>query len=110
MKNIICLLTLLTITACAGRQAAPVMPTQYRDKDMSCEQIEDEMHRIEVEIRALYPQSDKTANRVGWGIAGLFFFPLWFAMDLSDAERIEIEAYKARYENLRYLAQKKCEA
>ncbi len=113
MVSVKYLLSVLILTsflaACAGRSASPVMATQYNDKSMNCEQIGEEMRRIEVEIRSLLPQSDKTANRVGWGIAGLFFFPLWFAMDLSDAEKIEIDAYKSRYENLRYLAHEKCE-
>lgn len=96
------------LVACAGRSAAPVIPTQYHDKNMNCEQVSDEMRRIEGEIRALYPQSDKTAKNVGLGIAGWFFIIPWFFMDLGDAEKIEIEAYKSRYENLRYLAHEKC--
>jgi len=108
MKKMCILIIAVVASGCAGRSASPVMATQYQDKGLSCEQVGEEMRRIEVEIRSLLPQSDKTRNRVGWGIAGLFFFPLWFAMDLSDAEKIEIDAYKTRYENLRYLAHDKC--
>ena len=109
MKTIICLLTLLIITACAGRNAAPILPSQYGDKDLNCTQIENEMKRIEFDIRALLPKTDKTGKNVGLGIAGWFFIIPWFFMDLSDAEQIEVDAYKVRYENLRYLAQKKCD-
>lgn len=107
MKTLIIVLALTLMGGCAGRTASPVMPRQYDDKHMSCTDIEEELRTIELDIRALLPKTDKTANRVGFGIAGLFIWPLWFFMDLSEAEKIEIEAYKVRYENLRYLMDKK---
>jgi hypothetical protein len=110
MKKIFVILVLLSfIAACGGRAAHPVAIQQYGDAQKTCDALQVEMASIQSQITELLPQTDKTANRVGWGVAGLFIWPLWFAMDLSDAEKHEVEALRQRYNYLLSISQtKKC--
>jgi hypothetical protein len=95
--------------ACAGRAANPVMVHQYGDEKKSCEALEREMAFIQGEIQRLLPQTEKTGKNVALGVTGFFFLvPLLF-MDLSQAEQMEIDAYRQRYNHLLIIANdKKC--
>ncbi len=107
MKTLIVVLALTLLGGCAGRQAAPVSMDQIGDQRLTCEEILSEMETIELHIARLFPETQKTSNRIGWGAAGIIFPPLWLFMDLSEAERIEIRAYEARMNRLGRLANKK---
>lgn len=98
------------LAACAGRPANPVMVDQVGDNRKSCASIETEMKFIETELRRLIPETDKTGKNVALGVAGaLFIVPLFF-MDLSESEKIEVNAYRQRYNRLNILAiDKNCE-
>ncbi|WP_153301613.1 hypothetical protein [Endozoicomonas arenosclerae] len=100
------MLTLLQ-TGCAGRDAHPIAVRQYGDINRSCAALEGEMMFIEGEISRLMPKTDKTGKNVALGVAGVFFLVPWFFMDLSQAEQIEIDAYRQRYNYLLGLAQDK---
>ena len=89
-----------TLAGCAGRQAHPVPIRQYGDENRSCAALESELRFIEQEISRLVPQTDKTGKNVGLGIAGALFLVPWFFMDLSQAEQIEIDAFRQRYNYL----------
>lgn len=88
------------LSGCAGRQAHPVAIRQYGDENRSCAALESELRFIEQEISRLIPQTDKTGKNVGLGIAGAFFLIPWFFMDLSQAEQMEIDAFRQRYNYL----------
>jgi len=108
-KPAIILISALFISACAGRPASPVMVDQVSDNKKSCLSLQTEMKSIEVEIRRLLPQTDKTGKNVGLGIAGAFLLVPLFFMDLTESEKIEINAYRQRYNRLNILAvEKKC--
>ncbi len=110
-KNMIMSLTAaLLVIGCAGREAYPVMIQQYGDEKKSCQALERDMAFIQGEIQRLVPQSNKTGKNVALGVTGyLFVVPLLF-MDLSKAERIEIDAYRKRYNHLLIIAgDKQCE-
>ena len=97
----------LTLAACAGRPANPVAVDQVGDNRKSCASIEAEMRHTEAEIRRLVPETDKTGKNVGLGIAGaLLIVPLFF-MDLTESEKIEINAYRQRYNRLNIIATEK---
>ena len=105
--------TLLVVTlsvGCAGRAANPVMIRQYGDENRSCLALEREMEFIENEIQRLIPQTDKTAKNVVLGVTGWFLIVPLFFMDLSQAEQMEIDAYRRRYNHLLIIAgDKQCE-
>ncbi|WP_252179732.1 hypothetical protein [Endozoicomonas sp. 4G] len=85
---------------CAGRDARPIAVRQYGDINRSCAALESEIVFIEEEIRRLLPKTDKTRKNVALGVAGAFVLVPWFFMDLSQAEQIEIDAYRQRYNYL----------
>ncbi len=99
------------LLGCAGRSANPVLQDQVGDNQKSCDTLQIEMSGIQSQIQKLVPESDKTSKNVGLGIGGLFLLGIpWFFMDLTDAEKAEINAYNMRYNKLMTIAtQKKCQ-
>ena len=103
------LITVLILfnTGCGGRKANPVQVQQSDDMFRNCAAIEKEMQFVENEINRLLPKTEKTSKNLGFGVAGLFFFPFLFFMDLSEAEQVEINACRERYNTLLRLASAK---
>ncbi len=101
------LVSYLILVGCAGREAHPVMVQQYGDREKSCDVIEHELGFIEQEISTLAPKTDKTSKNVALGAAGAFLLVPFFFMDLSQAEQIEINAYRRRYNHLLMIAHEK---
>ncbi|MBI5919580.1 MAG: hypothetical protein HY849_09450 [Nitrosomonadales bacterium] len=100
-------ITLISMVGCAGRTANPTMIQQYGDDKKSCQALEREMSFIEGEIARLIPKTEKTGKNVALGVTGaLFIVPLFF-MDLSQAEQIEVDAYRQRYNHLMIIADDK---
>lgn len=100
---------LLFLVACAGRPANPVQVDQVGDSRRSCAAIETEMKGIQTEIARLVPETDKTGKNVGLGIAGAFLIVPLFFMDLTESEKIEVNAYRQRYNRLSIIStEKKC--
>ena len=99
------------LLGCAGRAANPVLVDQVGDNQKSCDVLQVEMSGIQSQIQKLVPESDKTGKNVGLGIGGFFLLGIpWFFMDLSDAEKAEINSYNMRYNKLMTIAtQKKCQ-
>lgn len=94
---------------CGGRAANPVMVQQYGDNSKSCNALEHEMALIQQEIQLLIPKTEKTGKNVALGVTGWFFIVPWFFMDLSQAEQMEVNAYRQRYNHLLIVAEdKKC--
>lgn len=92
------------LIGCAGRAANPVMIQQYGDDKKSCQALEREMAFIQDEIQRLIPQTEKTGKNVALGVTGFFFIVPLFFMDLSEAEQIEVNAYRQRYNHLLIIA------
>jgi hypothetical protein len=112
MKNISKLLILLFVFqifawGCAGRTANPVMSSQYGDPNKSCNALQIELSQTEQEMRRLLPDTDKTGKNVLLGIAGAFILIPWFFMDFKDAEQVEVNALRQRYNTLSILASEK---
>lgn len=111
-RFLIWILTAIIITSCGGRTAAPVVINQPNDENKNCQEIELEMTIIEKKIMRLIPmQAKKTKKNIALGVTGyLCIVPLFF-MDLSDAEQIELDAFKKRYNHLLAIGlNKKCKA
>ena len=103
-KNFHFFVILLLVAGCAGRPANPVMVDQLGDNKKSCPSIEKEMRFIEEEINKLVPQTDKTNKNELLGVTGAIFVVPLFFMDLSESEKIEVNAYRQRYNRLNILA------
>ena len=104
-------LSLSTVLAsCAGRAPDPVAVVQPMDQSLSCEAIYAEVASSNQQISDLSgEQGAKVAQNVAAGVAGLFIWPLWFAMDFQGAAGKEIAALQSRQQYLATLAeQKKC--
>jgi len=101
-KNIISAISLFLIFAgCAGRESNPVPAYYPGDEKRSCMSLQAEMAQIQNNIQRLSPYENKFWTNTFWF---LFFTPL---MDLKDAEKIEIEAYRQRYNRLMLIATEK---
>jgi hypothetical protein len=98
------LLTATIVIGCAGRAANPVMIQQYGDDKKTCQALEHEMAFIQGEIQRLVPQTEKTGKNVALGVTGAFLLVPLFFMDLSQAEQIEVDAYRQRYNHLLIIA------
>lgn len=112
MKSKALLVVSIAITlsvGCAGRAANPVMIQQYGDDKKSCQAIEREIAFIQGEMQRLVPKTEKTGKNVVLGVTGAIFLVPLFFMDLSQAEQMEVDAYRQRYNHLLILAgEKKC--
>jgi hypothetical protein len=106
MRNPAILLGLVFLAACAGRDAKPVAMMNAYDRDLSCEQIQAEIQNNETKARQLVDEesSSRKANIAVGAVGVLLFWPALFALDLSDAERVEINALHQRNMHLASLA------
>ena len=97
------------LAGCAGRDPIPVSATQVYDKDLDCEDIAFEIDNNNKKIRATVGElEDAKGSNVALAVTGvLLFWPVLFAMDLSDAEEVEIRALQARNGNLTRIGQKR---
>jgi len=107
--NIIKVLSItLLLASCAGRSPNPCATARPGDTELPCSYLLSEMQEIEGNVKRLLPDSQKTGKNVALGATGaLFIVPLFF-MDFSEAEKIELEAYQARYNHLVRLYNGKC--
>jgi hypothetical protein len=106
MKRPTILLGLFFLSACAGRDAAPVPVMTAYDNDLSCEQIQAEIQSNEAKARQLTDEDNSNRNaNIAIGTVGmLLFWPALFALDMSDAERVEIQALHDRNMHLASLS------
>ena len=59
---------------------------------------------IQGEIQRLIPETEKTGKNTALGVTGFFFLVPLFFMDLSQAEQVEVNAYRQRYNHLLIIA------
>jgi hypothetical protein len=100
LKNFTLLCSIFLVVGCAGRTANPTPTVHIGDSDACCEDLEAMMSEVEAKINHLMPKSEKTGKNVALGVTGAFFIVPLFFMDFSDAEKVEIEAYRSRYNHL----------
>lgn len=105
--NFFLCISLATLPACGGRMANPIARHQFNDAQMPCAEILAEMSYAEQQINKLIPDSKKTGKNVALGAAGLFLIFPWFFMDMSSAEKAEIQAYQQRYLEMEKLYSRK---
>ena len=101
---VVAILGLSLVVGCAGRAANPVMIHQYGDQNKSCLALERELLFMQDQIQRLVPKTHKTGKNIALGGTGFFFLVPLFFMDLSQAEQIEVDAYRQRYNHLLIVA------
>jgi hypothetical protein len=110
MKRSILALTSLSflVTACAGREAAPVASYNAFDSELSCPQIDAEIAANTAKVSHLQKEKENAqAANIAIGAVGmLLFWPALFALDIGDAEDIETRALSDRNNSLAYLKSK----
>ena len=110
MKNFISgIIILALLSSCAnGRATNNIKVTNVSDINLSCDELLSEIDSISLKVIELTEEeSTKDKKNKGLQVAGAFFlFPVLF-MDLTDSERVEINAYRARYFHLTKLVKDK---
>ena len=87
--------------SCAGRAAHPVQVAQSGDVKKACKSIHKETEQIKRNIKRMIPAVKKAAQKRTLLIlsGGVLIVP-WFFLDLTDADQIETNAQRARYNYL----------
>ncbi len=65
------------------------------------------MAQIQAEMEKLLPSTNKFATNTLWAVGGCLLIVPFFFMDLKDAEKIEYNALKTRYNRLLIIASEK---
>jgi hypothetical protein len=109
---IVGLVLVATLGACAGRPPQPIALIQPMDRQMDCLAIAAEAQANNVKVQDLASEKGgKVAQNVAAGVAGLFIWPLWFAMDFQGSASKEASALQSRQQYLTTMAeQRRCGA
>lgn len=112
LRAYVAIATAIVLAGCAGRAPQPVALIQPQDRFDDCAAIAAEVQANNAKIHELAgEQSEKVAQNVAAGVAGLFIWPLWFGMDFQGAASTETTALQSRQQYLSTLAaQKNCGA
>ena len=105
---VLIVVVLFFIQGCAGRAAHPVQVTQSGDNKKSCKSLRKETKQIRRNIKKMIPvvkKADKKRTLLMLS-GGLLIVP-WFFLDLSDADKIETNAKRARHNYLVDVAKKR---
>jgi len=111
--TIISIISCIFFISCAGllTDPKPVQVYQNKDQNKECEQIKKELNICQRKYLEIHKRRTEkyAANGVVTVLGILIFPPLLFALDVSNTDQIEINAWKSRYENLVELHKnKKC--
>lgn len=101
----------ILLTSCAGHTPNPVSDYQYGDEKRTCEHLRAELSEIQNNIATKASAVSGTSTRnVIFGATGIIlFWPALFLMDVSGADKVELEALKKRHNSLlRFAADKEC--
>ncbi len=116
MKNKICSglgtsLLILGLTACAGRNAMPVLTHQVGDKNLNCEVLNAQKIENQDQIQAIKKERrDVETSNTAKGFTGLFlFWPGLLMLDNKTEDNITVEttALTQRNSNLDILLDRK---
>lgn len=103
-----CLLA-VSLAACAGRDAQPVLTVQEQDTRSDCAMINAEIQANNARAQGLASeQNGRIAQNVAAGVVGVFIWPVLFAMDMKGAASTEAGQLNARQEYLANLAAQRC--
>ena len=94
--------------SCAGRAAHPVEVAQSGDNKKTCKSLRKETKQIRQKIRRMIPAVKKAdKKRTLLMLSGGLLIVPWFFLDLTDADKIETNAKRARHNYLVDVAKKR---
>lgn len=106
---IISIISALLLSACGGRNAHPIKTVWPDDGTMTCEDISSERRRNNGEIAQLRAENARRIRHNVNAFCTFFCIIPLFTLDFSDAQAIEVDAYKERNRRLEDIALlKKC--
>ncbi|MGD9807753.1 MAG: hypothetical protein AB7E76_08070 [Deferribacterales bacterium] len=108
-KKIVVVLVIVSFCfSCAKRQPNTIMAYQPGDENRSCQSILSEISYYHNKINEKSGEvNSRTGKNVALGVTGAFLIVPLFFMDLSGAEKTELESYKMRIERLQLIAMEK---
>ena len=98
---VLIVIVLFFVQGCAGRAAHPVQVAQSGDNKKTCKSLHKETKKIRQKVKKMLPavkKADKKRTLLMLS-GGLLIIP-WFFLDLTDADKIEANAQRARYNYL----------
>ena len=104
---VLIVVVLFFVQGCAGRAAHPVKVAQSGDVKKTCNEIRHETKKYRRNIKKMIPAvkaADKKRTLLMLS-GGLLIIP-WFFLDLTDADKIEANAQRARHNYLVDIAKK----
>ena len=109
MRKTICTVLCFAVffAGCAGREANPIPAYLPGDENRSCPALKAEMAQIQADMQRLLPKTNKFATNTLWAVGGCIIIVPFFFMDLKDAEKIEYDALRTRYNRLLIIASEK---
>ena len=107
LKPIISAIVVVLFVAqgCAGRSARPITVAQSGDAKKSCQALRKETKQILRRIHKMVPYiKKKDKMKVLKMVTGALIVIPWFFVDMKDAEKVEANALRKRYNYLADLA------
>ena len=105
---ILIVMILFLTQSCAGRAAHPVQVAQPGDNKKTCKSLRKETSQIRRNVQRMMPAIKKAdKKRTLLVMSGGFLIVPWFFLDLTDADKIETNAQRARYNYLADIAGKR---
>ena len=98
---VLIVVVLFFVQGCAGRAAHPVEVAQSGDVKKACKSLRKETKKIRQKVKKMIPAVKKAdKKRTLLMLSGGLLIVPWFFLDLSDADKIEANAQRARYNYL----------
>ena len=98
---VLIVIVLFFVQGCAGRAAHPVQVAQSGDNKKTCKSLRKETKKIRQKVKKMIPAVKKAdKKRTLLMLSGGLLIVPWFFLDLSDADKIEANAQRARYNYL----------
>ena len=105
---VLIVVVLFFIQGCAGRAAHPVQVTQSGDNKKTCKSLHKETRKIRRNLKKMLPAVKKAdKKRTLLMLSGGLLIVPWFFLDLSDADKVEANAKRARHNYLVDIAKKR---
>lgn len=111
VKQLTLLTALALLAGCVHTTPLPVQTSQPGDALMSCQSIVNEIQSMKNTVREKdHDLNGQIAKNSALGVGGLFLLGVpWLFMDTSDANTVESQAAKARFDKLKEIyADKNC--
>ena len=98
---VLIVVVLFFVQSCAGRAAHPIKVVQSGDTKKACKSLRKETKKIRQNIKKMIPAVKKAdKKRTLLMLSGGLLIVPWFFLDLTDADKIEANAQRARYNYL----------